>query len=923
MKRILSIFIALCLCFSIFPLCAEASEIVANGTCGQRVSWELNSAGVLTISGTGAIVGYNYVSGEYKTTAPWSPYSSEINKIVIEDGVSGIGNWAFGYLSDSKSVSIPDSVLYIGNSAFYGQSSLSKIVLPPKIKTISSDMLNSCSALESVVIPNGVTKIEDRAFFGCAFKLSNISIPESVTSIGNCAFWGCANLQSFTIPDGVISIGDRAFQACSQLSDIYISASVQTIGRNFSEGTPNLKQIEVNPKNVSFSSENGVLFNYEKTTLIAYPEGKKSEIYYVPSSVSNINDYAFRYSDINTIVLPKSLKNIGASAFDECNSLKEVYYAGSKAQWNTVNIEKDNDPLLNATTHFNSFEPETPSPPPSTTPTPVVPDNSADSDRDGLLDIWEIKGLDYDSDGVIDVDLPKMGSDPNIPDVFVEIDWMEGCEPLSAALKKVFEQFKKHGINLHIDAGYNSVDFVTGKRWESLSGSNMLEYKDLTVLAAAGSWSPWVQAVKKNLAPSRRLVFKHCMFVNKIGVNGRGLLFGNPSGIANDIPGQYFVVADVRSWTEDPVTAVAGTFMHELGHTLGLHHGGDEDANEKPNYLSVMNYLFQLNGLFGTREVNYSDYQLPSINENEIDENDGIDPDGVIRETQMGAKWKFKGVKYSAEQIAGNAIDFNQNGKIEQSIQCNIDGTLGYNIIRPSINDWRHLIFNGGSIGANPRNGVEYTDKELDDISIEVEATTVEEELTLEAAIENDLIDHPAEQSNSFTDVKQGAYYYNAVLWAVRNGVTYGTSASIFSPNDHCTRAQMVTFLWRAAGCPKHSSNNPFKDVKSGAYYYDAVLWAVEKGITKGTSKTTFGPDNTVTRAQTVTFLWRMEGEPKVSTDNPFKDIKSGQYYSDAVLWAVKNGITYGTSKTTFAPNEFCTRGQIVTFLYRDLVKNT
>lgn len=171
-----------------------------------------------------------------------------------------------------------------------------------------------------------------------------------------------------------------------------------------------------------------------------------------------------------------------------------------------------------------------------------------------------------------------------------------------------------------------------------------------------------------------------------------------------------------------------------------------------------------------------------------------------------------------------------------------------------------------------------------------------------------------------FADVAESAYYYDAVLWALEHDpqITTGMDSTHFAPNKDCTRAQMVTFLWRAAGEPKpESTKNPFTDVKKGAYYYDAVLWAVEQGITTGTSKTTFSPDATVTRAQTVTFLWRMEGEPAVKTKNPFTDVKSGQYYTDAVLWAVKNDITNGLTATTFGPANPCTRAQIVTFLWR------
>ena len=173
-------------------------------------------------------------------------------------------------------------------------------------------------------------------------------------------------------------------------------------------------------------------------------------------------------------------------------------------------------------------------------------------------------------------------------------------------------------------------------------------------------------------------------------------------------------------------------------------------------------------------------------------------------------------------------------------------------------------------------------------------------------------------QTGVFVDVATGSYYEDAVDWAVENGITKGTDDTHFSPDGICTRAQAVTFLWRAAGSPKPETRTmPFADIPAGSYYYDAVLWAVENDITKGTSDTTFSPNMTCTRAQIVAFLWRSEKSPAAGTANPFADVKSTAYYADAVLWAVKEDITKGTTNTTFSPDADCTRAQIVTFLWR------
>ena len=171
-----------------------------------------------------------------------------------------------------------------------------------------------------------------------------------------------------------------------------------------------------------------------------------------------------------------------------------------------------------------------------------------------------------------------------------------------------------------------------------------------------------------------------------------------------------------------------------------------------------------------------------------------------------------------------------------------------------------------------------------------------------------------------FSDVPAGKYYHYPVLWAYYHDpqITGGTDATHFSPGKDCTREQIVTFLWKSAGAPEPSTaRNPFKDVKSDKYYYKAVLWAVEAGITSGTTATTFGVGELCKREQAMTFLWKANGSPSPKhANNPFKDVKSDKYYYTAILWAVEEGITSGTTATTFGVGETCTRGQIVTFLY-------
>lgn len=232
------------------------------------------------------------------------------------------------------------------------------------------------------------------------------------------------------------------------------------------------------------------------------------------------------------------------------------------------------------------------------------------------------------------------------------------------------------------------------------------------------------------------------------------------------------------------------------------------------------------------------------------------------------------------------------------TVTITVDPDKGYEVDEVIVTDK-----NGDSIRVRDRGDGEYTFT-MPDSKVTVEVTFVEEGGEL-----------------SFVDVAKSDYYYDAVKWAVDNGVTTGVTDTIFAPGNPCTRAQTVTFLWRAAGMPQAANRvNPFTDVSVNDYYYEAVLWAVENGITGGTTATTFAPNATCTRAQVVTFLWRYSKED-ASILPMFTDVAESDYYYGAVAWAVENGVTTGVTDTTFAPGNPCTRGQIVTFLYRYMGK--
>ena len=307
----------------------EAASPVGTGSCGENLTWSVDGDGILTISGTGAMWDYEDVESEgggWRTSAPWYDYAP--TELVFKEGVTQIGKSAFCGCDFKGSVTLPKGLTQIGAGAF-----------------------SNCFNLTGVTIPQGVTSIGDNAFLNCR-NLTSVVIPEGVTSIGVRAFGACYGLTSVTIPKSVTSIGEAAFSGC--LSNIYVD-----------EG------------NASYSSVDGVLFNKDHTTLIAYPANREDTAYKIPEgvtsignwaffscwqltdvtipeSVTSIGDYAFNWSgELNAITIAKSVTSIGRGAFSYCTGLKDVYYTGSRTQWKNIKIEDENEPLLNATLHVN------------------------------------------------------------------------------------------------------------------------------------------------------------------------------------------------------------------------------------------------------------------------------------------------------------------------------------------------------------------------------------------------------------------------------------------------------------------------------------------------------------------------------------------------------------------------------------------
>ena len=358
-------------------LAASVGTLFAeSGTCGATLTWDL-TGGVLTISGTGAMTDYSA-----SNHAPWNANRESITSVIIENGVTSIGEWAFYYCRSLTSVTIPNSVTSIGARAFYSCSSLTSLTspnsvtsigryaflncssltsidvasenpnycsvdgvlfnkdkteliqypignarteytIPCSVTSIGERAFGGCSSLTSITIPNSVTSIGDAAFLDCS-SLTSVTIPNSVTSIGEVAFQACSGLTSVTIPNSVTSIGYLAFASCSKLTSVTIPNSVTSIGNEAFSDCLSLTSINVAVDNPDYCSVDGVLFNKDKI-LIQYPIGNARTKYTIPNSVTGIGSSAFyNCSRLTSITIPNCVTGIGVWAFSECSSLTSV-----------------------------------------------------------------------------------------------------------------------------------------------------------------------------------------------------------------------------------------------------------------------------------------------------------------------------------------------------------------------------------------------------------------------------------------------------------------------------------------------------------------------------------------------------------------------------------------------------------------------
>ena len=755
-----------------------------------------------------------------------------------------------------------------------------------------------------------------------AAAIKRVVFPAGITSIGGCAFAGCTGLTELSLPEGVRIVAWGAFKACTELTSVMLPASLTDLSSDAFIRCTKLTAFQIAADNPVYSVDAcGVLLNKNQTRLIAYPCGRRGG-YAIPAAVVSIEYGAFegcaalteiRFPEgltrigeeafydctgLTALSFPDSLKSIDRFAFYGCSGLKEISLQvglssiGQSAFYNCSGLRKLIFPLGLSSIGDWAFR-----------------------GCGGLTELAFQEGLSSIGSGAFE-DCPNL-SRVALPKSLSSLGEkaFAYCWDADAYYFEKLASFTVCGYENTLAQRYaedSGLRFVAldGQQPQGFCGRDLRwsfdgESGALRVEGSGSMWNfkneaPWHEfcsqiktvSLPKGLSAIGAFAFADCaglgeiVFPASLTAIGQGAFTGCsgldsvrfPAGLNAVAPDAFaacsglkafHIAADNAAYSSD----ACGVWLNQDQSSLIAYPCGRSGSYVVPATVTAIGRkAFYACG--GLTELTLP-AGLSSI------EAEGISGCSALRSLIVRSDHAYLSAPRQSGENPGEAGSYWTDGLLGPSDQLAV---FGYQ----------------NSAMPNRRN-----------------AEDPEQYWFYLPHYARNLL-YRFYELGAFSDVGEGRFYELPVAWAKGEGITNGTDKTHFSPGDTCTRGQVVTQLWRANGKTPTGCTTPFVDAVAGAYYYDAMGWAVQTGVTKGIDATHFAPNEPCTRAQVVTFLWRAAGSPTPEqTENPFVDVPEGTFYSEAVLWAVEKGITKGTDDTRFSPHESCTRGQVVTFLYR------
>lgn len=973
-KRFLSLLTALIFVLTFVPIAVSASTI-DSGTCGD-LYYEINDDNTVSITDCNQNAASVAIPGEI-------------------DGlpVTIIGRYAFQDCTSLTSIDIPNSITKIESDAFYGCASLTSInvnennmtysdidgVLFKKDKT-ELTCYPAGKSNNSYTIPNSVTRIGNDAFWKCK-SLTSINIPNSVTSIGHSGFYGCASLTSIDIPNSVTYIGDYSFGWCSSLTSIDIPNSVTNIGYHTFYKTAYYNN-ENNWKNGVLYIDNAlieaqperVLNNYKiknGTTVIAnkaFDDCASLTSLNIPNGVTSIGEFAFQHcNSLTNINIPNSVTSIDIGAFYSCESLTDVYYSGSEAEWEAIEIVFGNESLTNATVHYNSYTPDnTPDKPDvlethskseileklialnfsdNINPYSVAPSTTAPYATGKLNSTFLKEGLDYlnfirylaylpdvqmtdkENDfaqhGAVLVAASEFGHFPPQPDDMDDDFYKIALNATSSSNLGWGHPNLQDAVQGSMDdASFDNAVSVGHRRW-------LLNPKLLNVGFGFVKTDKTYSAISVfDESRTEDVEYDYISWPSKGDFPNNVFSFDMPWSVTLN-PQKYakpdidkVVVklmrkSDGKEWTVSNTASPNDMYFNVNNGYYGIPNciifwpiepGTTEFEGECDVTISG---IYDLEG--NETSLSYSvNFFSPTVTVTANASNGGtISPSGNVK-ILYGSDKTFKITPLAGYKIKDVKVNGKSQGAISEYTVQDVkeDMTIEATFKTASLNP-------GGSGGSSSsgswdgnnsinQGGILYPSSEPTSAASKPTTTTA------------------AQYENPFSDISTSDWFYDNIEYVYKTGLMNGTSSNSFDPNDNSTRGMIATILYRMSGKSYSNSNSGFADVNINEYYAIPVAWAQTNGIVHGIGDNLFSPDGNVTRQDFAVMLYRFaEYENKVtniSSNNTAKFNDSdniSDYAVNAMEWCIENGLIQGNNFGMLTPNANASRAEIAAIIQR------